>query len=57
MLMAYDHINKNSMTKWIDGFLTDLKHSFNPIQTSYYLGINFSAKGKRKVVNRLMQVQ
>ena len=57
MSIAYDHIKKNSMSKWTEGFLKDLKHSYKPIQASYYLGINFSTKGKRKVVNRLMQVR
>lgn len=60
MNLAYNYIKRNSVTKWTEEFLKDLKHAYNPIQATYYLGIDFApAKigGGRKNFNRLMQVR
>ena len=54
MNLAYQYIKKNSVTKWVDGFLKDLKLAYQPVQVSYYLGQNFENRGG-KSINRLMQ--
>jgi hypothetical protein len=45
-----------SMTKWTEDFLKDLKNAYKPIESNYYLGINFKAnKGHHgKNSNRLI---
>lgn len=43
------------MTKWTEEFLKDLKLAFQPVEVSYYLGLNFHAKIEGNIKNRLMQ--
>jgi hypothetical protein len=31
MNLAYNYIKRNSVTKWTEEFLKDLKHAYNPI--------------------------
>jgi len=41
MQHAYKYLEKKSVSEWTQGFLTDLKHAYNPIDMSYFLGFNF----------------
>jgi trehalose-6-phosphate synthase len=41
MELCYSQIKKNSLSKWAEEFLKDLKLAYKPVKTSYYLGINF----------------
>ena len=56
MKLAYNYIERNSVSKWTEEFLKDLKLAYNPVQSNYYLGLNFSLnyKGKRKNLNRMI---
>jgi hypothetical protein len=55
MKLAYKYVKRNSVTKWTEGFLKDLKLAYQPVQVSYYLGINFKASREGKMISRLMQ--
>lgn len=56
MKLAYQYVKNNSVTKWTEEFLKDLKLSYQPVEVSYYLGLNFhSHKGGTKTTyTRLM---
>lgn len=41
MELCYSYIKKNSLSKWAEDFLKDLKLAYKPVNTTYYLGINF----------------
>jgi trehalose-6-phosphate synthase len=55
MKLAYQYVKRNSVTKWTEEFLKDLKLAYQPVQVSYYLGLNFNANRGGKNINRLMQ--
>lgn len=53
MKLAYQYVKRNSVSKWTEEFLKDLKQAYQPVQVSYYLGLNFNAN-RGKNINRLM---
>lgn len=55
MELCYQYIKKNSLSKWAEDFLKDLKLAYKPVNTTYYLGINFDQKSGRN--NRLIQIR
>ena len=54
MAQAYKYLEKKSVSNWTQGFLTDLKHAYSPVDMSYFLGFNFQDHTKKKI-NRLMK--
>jgi trehalose-6-phosphate synthase len=42
MKLAYSYIKRNSVTRWTEEFLKELKLAYIPVEVSYYLGLNFS---------------
>ena len=56
MESCYSQIKKNSLSKWAEEFLKDLKLAYKPVKTSYYLGINFGQRSGRNN-NRLIQIR
>ena len=56
MMLAYQYVKRNSVTKWTEGFLRDLKLAYQPIQVCYYLGLNFESTDpdRKKHNNRIM---
>jgi hypothetical protein len=54
VLLAYQYIKHSSVTKWTTGFLKDLKCAHQPVEISYYLGLNLGTEDNQKQINRLM---
>jgi trehalose-6-phosphate synthase len=42
MKFALKHVEKKNLHKWTESFLKDLKLSYRPSSTSYYLGMNIA---------------
>jgi hypothetical protein len=55
MMFAYKYVQRSSVTKWTSGFLKDLKYSYQPVEISYYLGLNLGMEHDHKQINRLMK--
>ena len=50
--LAYKYIAKKSVSEWTQGFLTDLKLAYQPVDMSYFLGFNFQDDKKiDRVIN------
>ena len=43
MNLAYNYIKRNSISKWTEEFLKELKVAYQPTLAAYYLGVNFGA--------------
>lgn len=54
METCYQYIKKNSLSKWAEDFLKDLKLAYIPVKTNYYLGISFNKNSKGRNNNRLI---